>query len=156
MPVLITHSTTLIERLVPEEKRTFSSIKIAQSMNNRHTCLCCSSPLLRHVCLGKLYWWCNHCYQVMPVIEDAKEIPLVVTHTESLQSLLIVIPFHEQQYYQQESRECSISNLAIPPTMILSNQKDYLTRDRIMLLKWDIPFSPSISNNVSILTQEVE
>lgn len=89
MAVLTTHSTTL-NRLVPEKSQHSSSIRIAQSMNSRHTCLCCSNALLRHIGLGKLYWRCNHCYQAMPVIEDAKEMPLFVTDGGTFQPLLIL------------------------------------------------------------------
>lgn len=88
MAVLTTHST-ILDRLVPEKHQHSSSIRIAQSMNDRHICLCCSNPLLRHINLGKLYWRCNHCYQSMPVMEDAKEMPLFVTDGETLQKLLI-------------------------------------------------------------------
>ena len=38
-----------------------------QSMMMRHTCLCCSCTLLRHVRLQEIYWRCSHCYQEMPV-----------------------------------------------------------------------------------------
>lgn len=79
MTILTTHSTTL-EQLEPAKSRNPGSIKIAQSMSSRHICPCCSHPLLRHTCRGKLYWRCNHCYQAMPVIEDAQELPLFVTH----------------------------------------------------------------------------
>jgi len=89
MIVLTTHSTTL-DRLIPEKTQHSSSIRIAQSMNSRHTCLCCSNALLRHIGLGKLYWRCSHCYQSMPVIEDAKEMSLFVTYEEAFQQLLIL------------------------------------------------------------------
>jgi|GEM_PF-850057 len=121
MSVLITHSTSLLERLVPEESQTASSLKIARSMNSRHTCLCCSNPLLRHISLGKLYWRCNHCYQAMPVIEDAREVPLFVTYERSFQSLLISIPLQEQQNCQQENCEDSTANRVATPMMMLAN-----------------------------------
>lgn len=38
-----------------------------QSMSDRHSCLCCSNTLLRHIRIGGIYWRCNHCYQEMPV-----------------------------------------------------------------------------------------
>ncbi|MEB3232846.1 MAG: hypothetical protein VKJ64_17700, partial [Leptolyngbyaceae bacterium] len=40
---------------------------VDQSMVSRHTCLCCSNILLRHVFAGKLYWRCSHCHQAMPL-----------------------------------------------------------------------------------------
>jgi len=43
------------------------SVTIAQSMMRRHTCICCSDTLLRHVRSGEVYWRCSHCYQEMPV-----------------------------------------------------------------------------------------
>ncbi len=36
-------------------------------MISKHTCLCCSYTLLRHIGLRGLYWRCSHCYQEMPV-----------------------------------------------------------------------------------------
>jgi ribosomal protein L37AE/L43A len=32
------------------------------------TCLCCNSPLLRHIRHGKIYWFCSHCRQEAPII----------------------------------------------------------------------------------------
>lgn len=119
MTVLTINSTTLSDRLIPEKSRNSSSIKITQSLSSRHICLCCSSPLLRHICLGKLYWRCNHCYQAMPVMEDAKEMPLFVTHERSFQPLfqplLISIPLQEQRNCEQAGRERSVPNLVITP-----------------------------------------
>ncbi|MBF2028830.1 MAG: hypothetical protein IGS48_19065 [Oscillatoriales cyanobacterium C42_A2020_001] len=40
---------------------------IEQPMTERHTCLCCSRILLRHINLEGIYWRCSHCYQTMPV-----------------------------------------------------------------------------------------
>lgn len=40
---------------------------ISQSMTMRHTCLCCSCTLLRHIHSHAIYWRCSHCYQEMPV-----------------------------------------------------------------------------------------
>jgi ribosomal protein L37AE/L43A len=89
MAVLTTDSTTL-DRLVPEKNQHSGSIKIAQSMHSRQICLCCSNPLLRHIGLGKLYWRCSHCYQSMPVMEDAKAMPLPVTCEEAFQQFLVL------------------------------------------------------------------
>lgn len=33
-------------------------------------CPCCSEKLLRHVRQGKVYWFCTHCWQEMPNLED--------------------------------------------------------------------------------------
>ncbi|EKQ69321.1 hypothetical protein OsccyDRAFT_1947 [Leptolyngbyaceae cyanobacterium JSC-12] len=40
---------------------------IDQPMEERHTCLCCSYVLLRHIGMRGVYWRCSHCYQTMPV-----------------------------------------------------------------------------------------
>lgn len=88
MAVLTTKSTILRDRLALEKSWNSSSIGISQSMSSRHTCLCCSNLLLRHICSGKLYWRCSHCYQAMPVIEDAESMPLFVAHERSFQPLL--------------------------------------------------------------------
>ena len=75
--------TTLItfpSRLNPEKIQETSLLKIEQSMGSRHMCPCCSHALLRHICLGKLYWRCNYCYQAMPVMEEARERPLFLAN----------------------------------------------------------------------------
>jgi ribosomal protein L37AE/L43A len=120
MFVLTMNSTTLCDRLVPEKSQTSSTIKLAQSMSSRHTCLSCSNPLLRHIDSGKLYWRCSHCYQAMPVIEDAKEMPLLVTHEKLFQPLLISILQQEQRNSKQRSRKQTAPNLVITPIMIHS------------------------------------
>lgn len=117
MTVLTTNSTTL-DRLVIEKSRDSSSIKVAQLMSSRNICLCCSNPLLRHICLGKLYWRCNHCYQAMPVIGDAQEMPLFVAPEKLFQPLLISISLQKQQNCKQAGRERSVRNLAITPMMV--------------------------------------
>lgn len=30
-----------------------------------HTCLCCSSNLIRHIRSGRVCWYCSHCHQEM-------------------------------------------------------------------------------------------
>ncbi len=34
--------------------------------NTTATCPCCSEPLLRHIRGGSIYWFCSHCWQEMP------------------------------------------------------------------------------------------
>lgn len=115
MTVLTTDSTTL-DGLVPQKRQNSSSLKIAQSMSGRQICLCCSNPLLRHIWLGKLYWRCNHCYQAMPVMEDAQEMPLSVAHGGVFQQLLIFSkPRQKQQNCEQKNYERSIANLTVTP-----------------------------------------
>jgi hypothetical protein len=111
MAVLTTKSTILRDRLALEKSWNSSSIGISQSMSSRHTCLCCSNLLLRHICSGKLYWRCSHCYQAMPVIEDAESMPLFVVHERSFQPLLISILLQEQRNCEQVGCERSVSNL---------------------------------------------
>ena len=81
---------TLPSRLAPEKIQETSLIKIERSMGNRHLCPCCSRVLLRHICLGKLYWRCNYCYQSMPVMEDARERPLFLASDASFQQELMI------------------------------------------------------------------
>ncbi len=35
-----------------------------------HTCPCCPHDLLRHVRATGVYWFCPHCYQEMPIVEE--------------------------------------------------------------------------------------
>ncbi|MBE9229861.1 hypothetical protein IQ264_31140 [Phormidium sp. LEGE 05292] len=66
MLVLLTTSIAL--PLDPIDGRQLRSIPtIDKSMSDRHTCLCCSNTLLRHIRSGGIYWRCSHCYQEMPV-----------------------------------------------------------------------------------------
>jgi ribosomal protein L37AE/L43A len=67
METLLTHLVQPFIRspVSPNPKTAISTL--GKTMTDRHTCLCCSGVLLRHVRSGKLYWRCNHCYQDMPV-----------------------------------------------------------------------------------------
>jgi len=42
-------------------------------MSNQHSCLFCSQPLLRHISQQGIYWFCSHCHQEIPDIENLKE-----------------------------------------------------------------------------------
>lgn len=33
-----------------------------------NTCPCCDNKLLRHISANKIYWFCQHCRQEMPLI----------------------------------------------------------------------------------------
>ena len=35
-------------------------------LDNKPLCPCCSYPLLRHISLYEIYWYCSHCHQKMP------------------------------------------------------------------------------------------
>jgi ribosomal protein L37AE/L43A len=39
-------------------------------MINKHSCLCCSQPLLRHISFKRIYWFCSKCHQEMPDLEN--------------------------------------------------------------------------------------
>ena len=43
-------------------------------MSQTHICPFCSSPLLCHIRLGTIYWFCRHCHQEIPygVLDDIK------------------------------------------------------------------------------------
>ena len=103
MAVLTTNSIILLDRLASGKRQDSNPIKIDRAMGGKHRCPCCSNTLLRHIVLGKLYWRCNHCYQSMPVIEDATEMSLFMTYKTWLQQLLILKnPLGEQQNFEHE------------------------------------------------------
>ncbi|MDJ0661932.1 MAG: hypothetical protein QNJ42_20965 [Crocosphaera sp.] len=35
-------------------------------VDKKPLCPCCSYPLLRHISLNGVYWYCSHCHQKMP------------------------------------------------------------------------------------------
>ncbi|NEP57370.1 MAG: diguanylate cyclase [Symploca sp. SIO2G7] len=45
-------------------------------MSNQHPCLYCSQPLLRHISHQGIYWFCSHCHQEIPDIENLREAKL--------------------------------------------------------------------------------
>ena len=45
-------------------------------MSNQHLCLYCSQPLLRHISSKGIYWFCSHCHQEIPDIENLREAKL--------------------------------------------------------------------------------
>lgn len=48
-------------------QQVLDPLAINRTMNSRHTCLCCSTVLLRHMRLQGLYWRCQHCRADMPI-----------------------------------------------------------------------------------------
>lgn len=121
MAVLTTHSTTL-DRPILEKKQNSNSSTIAQSMSSRQVCLCCSNPLLRHIRLGKLYWRCHHCYQAMPILEDAQDMQRFLPYEKSFRQQLLILPFSMlEQRCEQEVYERSMPNLTRMPMMIRSS-----------------------------------
>jgi ribosomal protein L37AE/L43A len=55
------------DNLITDCSQNNISTEISQSMKAKHTCLCCSSRLLRHVSSEGVYWRCSSCHQEMPV-----------------------------------------------------------------------------------------
>jgi predicted amidophosphoribosyltransferase len=39
-------------------------------MKVSNACPCCSEPLLRHARHGSIYWFCSHCWQEMPNLQQ--------------------------------------------------------------------------------------
>lgn len=40
-------------------------------MRHLTICPCCSTPMLHHLEHGREYWFCRHCWQEMPDLENA-------------------------------------------------------------------------------------
>jgi ribosomal protein L37AE/L43A len=38
-------------------------------MDRQQTCPCCDNSLLRHIRHGKIYWFCTHCWQEVPLLK---------------------------------------------------------------------------------------
>jgi hypothetical protein len=49
------------------------SVMVKKSPKNIPTCLCCSTVLLQHMRLGKIYWRCSYCRQEMPISESHRK-----------------------------------------------------------------------------------
>jgi len=49
-------------------------------MNKKHVCPCCSQPLLQHFSHHKIYWFCGHCHQEMPDLDNLWETQLSLQH----------------------------------------------------------------------------
>jgi predicted amidophosphoribosyltransferase len=48
---------------------TFKLFKV-KKMKADNLCPCCSEPLLRHARHGSVYWFCSHCWQEMPNLQQ--------------------------------------------------------------------------------------
>jgi ribosomal protein L37AE/L43A len=65
---------TLLTKVIPlsrhlkadRSQQILDTPAIESGMSSRHTCLCCSTVLLRHMRLGGLYWCCGCCHADMP------------------------------------------------------------------------------------------
>ena len=43
-------------------------------LDKKPICPCCSYPLLRHISLHEVYWYCSHCHQKMPLAHNAAQL----------------------------------------------------------------------------------
>ncbi|MBD2606422.1 hypothetical protein H6G81_18265 [Scytonema hofmannii FACHB-248] len=57
----------LSDWLIPICTQGTASMTLKQSMKGRHTCLCCSGVLLRHMRSQGVYWRCSRCHEEMPI-----------------------------------------------------------------------------------------
>lgn len=73
-------------------------------MINTHLCPCCSQPLLRHISFKRRYWFCVHCYQEMPDIEDLVETGLPAQHWIDNK---IIACRHPEDGLQEKQKLCS-------------------------------------------------
>lgn len=60
---------------------------LEQSMTHKHTCPCCSYPVLRHIRSGEVSWKCAHCYtdvgvyveqRIIEARKHSKQRPVVI------------------------------------------------------------------------------
>lgn len=58
-------------------------------------CPCCDYSLLRHVKMGKVYWFCPHCWQTMPNFEKRAN---KITYYNELEGIVL----KPQQVYKEK------------------------------------------------------
>ncbi|MDJ0734239.1 MAG: hypothetical protein QNJ47_09210 [Nostocaceae cyanobacterium] len=51
---------------------------------NANSCPCCDSSLLRHVRHGKIYWFCQSCWQEVPLLTVSNLSNLVKARNSSV------------------------------------------------------------------------
>ncbi|WP_347275965.1 hypothetical protein [Leptolyngbya sp. FACHB-321] len=56
------------------------------------SCPCCSGPLLRHIRCQEKYWFCRHCWQEMPVLEESILLTAVNLNNVSLNNVSLKSP----------------------------------------------------------------
>ncbi len=67
MNILLTNVIPLSSHLKADRtQQVLDTPAIDCGMNSRHTCLCCSNVLVRHIRLGVIYWRCGCCHTDMP------------------------------------------------------------------------------------------
>ena len=49
-------------------------------MLTKNLCPCCAQTLLRHASCKRIFWFCNSCYQEMPVLSNSFETELARRH----------------------------------------------------------------------------
>lgn len=49
-------------------------------MLTKHSCPCCSQPLLRHISFRRTFWFCSHCHQEMPDLANWQETQVCQPH----------------------------------------------------------------------------
>ena len=58
---------------------------------SNHSCICCSDRLIRHIKIGKIYWYCLTCRQEMPIHH-------LTIQNEAGKSLIEIIPLPKPIY----------------------------------------------------------
>ncbi|NEP12504.1 MAG: hypothetical protein F6K14_20310 [Symploca sp. SIO2C1] len=69
-------------------------------MSNQHFCLYCSQPLLRHISHQGIYWFCSHCHQEIPDIENLREAKLSLQNM--IRNQLIQDKQSEEKWFKQK------------------------------------------------------
>ena len=81
------------------------------------SCPCCSGPLLRHIRHQEKYWFCRHCWQEMPALEETLLLAPV-----KLNNVMFKVPFQAGACYGlTNSRFASVITfavLAVSPALI--------------------------------------
>lgn len=71
-----------------DQANAVAPLMLEQSMRHRHTCPCCSYPLLRHIRSGEVSWDCDHCYTSVGVYVRSQ--PTVKPRKQSKQRPIII------------------------------------------------------------------
>lgn len=102
MNPLLTHSISLSKpSALDRSQKIWDTLALARSMRSRHTCLCCSGILLRHMHLDGLCWNCRSCHADMPVqstpamVFRPSKLELEINMTHELINLTLPIVLRE-------------------------------------------------------------
>jgi|GEM_PF-1627144 len=85
-------------------------------MENQHLCLYCSQRLLRHISHQGIYWFCSHCHQEIPDIENLREAKL------SLQNI-ICNQFTQHKHSEEKWLQTQASDRLILHEQLLQQTK---------------------------------